>query len=102
MRERESDIELALVRACNAHGALCLKWTCPGHAGVPDRIVLMPGGRVSFVELKAPGKKLRPLQECMVESLQRLGHFCYVIDSLHGVKDFVELNFTTMSTGDLI
>lgn len=44
-------------------GGLCLKWVCPGWSGVPDRILLFPGGRVHFVELKRPkGSKVEALQ----------------------------------------
>ena len=52
MTQLEKDIERQLVRIVKQHGGLCLKWVCPGWAGVPDRLVLMPGGRVYFVELK--------------------------------------------------
>ena len=48
----EKDIEKALGRMVGRHGGLCLKWVCPGWAGVPDRILLIPGGRIIFVELK--------------------------------------------------
>ena len=50
----EKDIEQKLIKIVERHGGMCLKWVCPGWAGVPDRIILMPGGRVIFVELKRP------------------------------------------------
>lgn len=50
----EKEIESKLVKLVKQTGGLCLKWVCPGWAGVPDRIVLLPGGRVIFVELKRP------------------------------------------------
>ena len=53
---REKSIEQELVRAVRTAGGLCAKWVSPGLDGVPDRIVLMPGGRLAFVEVKAPGK----------------------------------------------
>lgn len=59
---REKEIEQALVRAVRLRGGLCPKWTSPGMDGVPDRIVLLPRGNMAFVETKAPGRKLRPLQ----------------------------------------
>ena len=49
MTQLERDIERALVGMIKRHDGLCLKWVCPGWAGVPDRIVLLPGGRVLFV-----------------------------------------------------
>ena len=63
---REKKIEQSLVRAVRAAGGLCPKWVSPGLDGVPDRIVLLPGGRIAFAELKAPGKKPRPLQEVRI------------------------------------
>ena len=59
---RERDVEKKLVESVKRKGGLCPKFTSPGMDGVPDRIVLMPGGRIAFVELKAPGKRMRPLQ----------------------------------------
>lgn len=53
--------------------ALCLKFVSPGFAGVPDRIVLLPGGRVIFAELKRPGKTPRKLQTYVHGLLRRLG-----------------------------
>jgi hypothetical protein len=55
-------------------GGLCLKWVCPGWRGVPDRILLFPGGRVYFVELKRPkGSKVDPLQTWWQRRLAGLG-----------------------------
>jgi len=81
----ERDIERRLVNQAKKMGGQALKWVSPGQAGVPDRIVLLPGGRVVFVELKAPGKKLAPLQERVIERLRGLGFDVRVIDSKEGV-----------------
>lgn len=59
---REKTIEAKLVQAVRTKGGLALKFTSPGFDGVPDRLVLLPGGKIAFIELKAPGKTLRPLQ----------------------------------------
>ena len=59
---REKTIEAKLVTAVRQLGGLALKFISPGLDGVPDRLVLLPGGRMAFIELKAPGKKMRPLQ----------------------------------------
>ena len=64
MTPLEKDIERALVEKVKKRGGYCLKWVCPGWAGVPDRIVLLPGARAIFVELKRPkGGRLSPMQK---------------------------------------
>ena len=77
---REKEIEMKLVRAVKGMGGICPKWVSPGFDGVPDRIILLPGGRLAFAELKAPGKKPRPLQAARIEQLRGLGVQVYVID----------------------
>ena len=57
----EKYIEQHLVRSITRMGGLCVKLNCPGFAGMPDRLILMPGGRIAFAETKAPGKKERPI-----------------------------------------
>lgn len=57
---REKTIEKKLADAVKARGGLAPKFTSPGFDGMPDRIVLMPGGRMAFVEVKAPGKGTAP------------------------------------------
>lgn len=66
-------MEARLRKMVERAGGKCLKWTCPGHTGVPDRIILMPGGRVYFAELKAPGEKERARQEYVQDRLRKLG-----------------------------
>ena len=64
MTPLEKDIEKALGRMVGRRGGRCLKWICPGWAGVPDRIILLPGGRIIFVELKRPkGSDVGALQK---------------------------------------
>ena len=79
---REKQIEMKLVEAVRRRGGLCPKFISPGLAGVPDRIVLLPGGHMAFVELKAPGRKPRPLQVVRSEQLRALGFKVYVIDRI--------------------
>ena len=59
---REKNIESKLVKAVKEKGGIAPKFVSPGLDGVPDRLVLLPGGKIAFIELKATGKKLRPLQ----------------------------------------
>lgn len=72
---REKTVEAALRKAVEDEGGLCLKWVCPGHTGVPDRMILFPGGVIAFVELKRPGAKVKAggLQEWWREKLAGLG-----------------------------
>lgn len=86
---RESYLEKKLKIAVEKQGGKALKLTSPGKAGMPDRLILIPGGRVIFVEMKAPGKKLRPLQQKRFKQLQNLGFQVYKIDSMEGVSEFV-------------
>ena len=77
---REKLNEQNLVQAVRRMGGLAPKFTSPGWAGAPDRLVLLPGGRLAFVEVKAPGKTLRPLQVRRKGQLEALGFRVYVID----------------------
>ncbi|RAP23459.1 hypothetical protein C2W64_03075 [Brevibacillus laterosporus] len=64
----------------------------PGNAGVPDRIVLLPGGKAVFVELKAPGKKPTALQLAQGKKISGLGFTVTVIDSKQGVDEFIRIH----------
>lgn len=86
---RERTIEQALVRAVSKAGGMCLKFTSPGVRGVPDRIVLMPGGGIAFVEVKAPGRRPTRLQSIMHDRLRALGFTVAVIDSMKGIREVV-------------
>lgn len=87
----EKDVEQKLCRQVKKElGGLALKFISPGMNGVPDRIVLVPGGRIYFVETKAPGKQLRKLQAYVCGLIQRLGFPVLRIDTVEKVQDFVE------------
>ena len=77
---RESYVERKLTTEAKKRGGLAVKFVSPGFDGVPDRLVLFPGGKVAFVELKAPGKKMRPLQVRRAGQLRMLGFRVYCID----------------------
>ena len=77
---REKEIELKLVHAAKAAGGICPKLVSPGTDGMPDRMVLLPGGHIAFVEVKVPGKKPRPLQMRRHEQLRALGFSVHVLD----------------------
>ena len=61
-------------------GGVALKFTSPGFDGMPDRLLLFPGGRMAFVEVKAPGEKPRPLQLSRHGMLRGLGFKVFVLD----------------------
>lgn len=86
---RERDIEAYLVTRCRRVGALCYKWTSPGHAGVPDRICVLPSGQVVFVELKAPGKKPTHAQLREHARLREYKQKVVVIDSIESVEELL-------------
>lgn len=78
---REKIIEQHLVKAVKNSGGIAPKLVCPGFDGMPDRLVLLPVGKIGFVEVKAPGKEPRPLQVARHGLLRRLGFKVYVLDA---------------------
>ena len=89
----EKQIEQKLVKAVKTKGGLAPKFVSPGFDGVPDRIVLLPRGRIAFVELKAKGRKMRPLQVRRKRQLESLGFLVYCIDSteqIGGILDEIQ------------
>lgn len=87
----EKSIENVLRKAVEDEGGVCLKWTCPGHRGVPDRMILFPGGVIAFVELKRPGAKVKAggLQEWWREKLASFGFSCYEISTAEQAQQLV-------------
>ena len=71
-------------------GGLALKFVSPGYDGVPDRIVLLPGGKIGFVEVKAPGEKPRPLQLARHRLLRRLGFKVFVLDNPQQIGEIID------------
>lgn len=88
MRERE--IEMKLVREVKKQGGICPKFVAPSYAGMPDRLILMPGGKVAFAELKAPGKKSRPLQLSRHRLLRDLGFKVFVVDHPESIPEVMD------------
>ena len=76
----EKTIERKLTVAVKKAGGIAVKFVSPSFDGMPDRLVLLPDGLIAFVELKARGKRPRPLQEARHRLLRSLGFKVYVID----------------------
>lgn len=87
---RERFIEKKLVDAVKKMGGLAPKFVSPGLDGMPDRIVLFPMGRIAFVELKAPGGKMRPLQVRRKRQLEGLGFLVYCIDDVSQIDGVIK------------
>ena len=89
---REKQIERKLTDDVKGMGGIAPKFVSPGYDGMPDRIVLLPGGHIGFVEVKAPGEKPRALQLARHEMLRRLGFKVYVLDDeqqIGGILDAI-------------
>ena len=89
----EKTIEHKLKSAVKNMGGIAFKFTAPGINGVPDRLVLLPYGKLAFIELKAPGKDMRTLQVRRKRQLEQLGFSVYCIDSaeqIGGVLDAIQ------------
>lgn len=86
---QEKDIEKYFVRRVKEVGGKAYKFVSPGNNGVPDRMVCLPGGRVVFVELKAPGKVPRPMQIHQIGILRELGFRVEIVDSKESADEFI-------------
>lgn len=82
----EKAIEQALRQAIEADAGICWKLVSPGVDGVPDRLCLR-AGRVVFVEVKAPGKRPRPLQVRRINQLRAQGFTALVVDGPDGIQE---------------
>lgn len=89
VRVREKTVEAYLRDKVKAAGGRAYKFVSPGNDGVPDRLVCLPGGRVYFVELKAPGKKPTSQQDLQIGRLLDLGCSVQVIDTKEKVDAFM-------------
>ena len=88
MRERE--IERKLVSAVKSRGGICPKFVSPGFDGMPDRVVLLPHGKIGFVEVKRPGEKPRPLQIARHRLLRKLGFLVFVLDGEEQIGGMID------------
>lgn len=87
---KEKFLEQKLMKRVAALGGWALKLVSPGNSGVPDRLVLMPGGIAAFVEVKAPGQKPRALQLVQMRKLRQLGFPVFVLDDADQIEAILE------------
>lgn len=88
----ESTLEQSVRRLIKSRGGRAFKWVCPGETGVPDRIIILPGGRVIFCELKRPGRKdgRSARQKKIMQVLESLGCEVWLINDLNDLKERLE------------
>ena len=87
---REKETEAKLVKAVRKLGGLAPKFVSPGLDGVPDRLVLLPGGKIAFIELKAENRKMRPLQVRRKSQLESLGFSVYCVDAVEQIGGILD------------
>lgn len=87
---KEAAIEARLVKMVRSRGGLCYKFVSPSNPGVPDRIVITPGGRTIYVELKTEIGRLANIQRWQLDEMRRRGADVRVLKGLEEVKAFVE------------
>ena len=96
--ESEKAIEAYLVRKVESCGGICLKFMSHSETGYPDRLLLMPGGRMAWVEVKSKGEKPRLIQEVRMARLRRMGFRVYVADSREKVDEIVRAAAEPLNT----
>lgn len=87
---REKQIEAKLVRGIHAMGGRAYKFVSPGNGGVPDRLIVLPGGRIVFAELKAESGRLSRIQQARIEELRRLGAEVFEVWGENGVHSLLD------------
>ena len=85
----EKQVERKLVEGVKVLGGMCLKFVSPSSKGVPDRIVLLPNGKVIFVELKTDTGRLSKIQEFMIDEMQKRKADVRVLYGVNDVKSFL-------------
>lgn len=87
---KERDIERKLVMETVRRRGVALKFVSPGCIGVPDRIVMLPDGKIGFVELKTPGKKPRTIQVRRIQQMRKMGFKVFVIDGVEQIGSVLD------------
>lgn len=88
----EKDLEASCVKAVERVGGLCVKLLGSQFTGLPDRMCLLSGGRIFFIEFKSTGMDLRPRQKYVMKQLMKLGFMYYVIDREDSLNYFIQVH----------
>ena len=91
IRMKERDVEVLLREGVKQLGGRAYKWVSPGNAGVPDRIVILPGGKVIFVELKQENGRLTRLQKVQQQTLRGMGAAAVTLRGAEDVKMYLDV-----------
>ncbi len=86
----EKSVEKFIRDGVKRLGGVAYKFTSPGNVGVPDRLILFPGGRIVFVEVKAEGGKLSVMQERQIRRIRSLGFPVAVVEGISEAKIFLD------------
>lgn len=86
----EKSIERYLVEQAKQNGLLCLKYSNPNMVGYPDRLLVLPGGSVIWVELKSKGRKPTKIQQIRMSELTGMGHLVEVIDNKADIDKLIK------------
>lgn len=86
----EKAIEQYLVEQAKQNGLLCLKYSNPNMVGYPDRLLVLPGGGVVWVELKSKGRKPAKIQQIRIAELIGMGHLVKVIDNKADIDELIK------------
>lgn len=87
---RESELEKKFRERVRQAGGKAYKFVSPGNDGVPDRLVILPGGRIGFVELKRPGEKPRKQQKLRMAEFESMGCYTAVVDNIESIEGVIE------------
>ena len=96
---KERDIEVLLREGVKQLGGKAYKWVSPGNAGVPDRIVILPGGKVIFIELKQENGRLTRLQKVQQQTLRGMGAVAVTLRGAEDVKMYLDVLKEMMERG---
>lgn len=85
----ERDIESYIVGQFKAMNGVAYKFTSPNRRAVPDRLCILPNGKIIFIEVKRRTARLTPLQKVEIKKLIKLKQKVYVIYGIDQAKNLI-------------